>query len=98
MRNVEMIRREPGLVSIPVELRRLLRKLRDSIDIIWAALRSLRIGGHGSIGSTNSRTVGSEPGSCRGLGRITAQSDSRRQARFREKSRSALTSAPARVI
>jgi hypothetical protein len=70
MRNVLMIRCEPGLVSIPVEN-----------DIIWAALRTLRIGGHSSIGSPDSRTVGSEPGSSRGLGGIAIQSDSRRHLR-----------------
>src|SRR6185437_7325881 len=54
--------------------RRLLRELRDSLDIIRAAVRTLRIGGHRSIGSAGSRTVGSEPGSRRRLGRVTTQS------------------------
>ena len=86
MRNVVMIstRAGPGFHSRGE--RRLLWELRDSLDIIWAALRTLRIGGHSSIGSPDSRTVGSEPGSSRGLSRITTQSDSRRHRRFQDRS------------
>jgi len=51
--------------------RRLLLELRNNLDINWAALRTLRIGTHSSVGSPNSRAIGSEPGSSRGLGCIT---------------------------
>ena len=70
MRNVVMIRREPGLVSIPVESAVYCGNCENSLDIIWAAVRTLRIGGHNSIGPPDSRTVGSEPVSSRGLGRL----------------------------
>src|SRR5579883_1967850 len=63
---------------------RLLRELRDHLDIIWAALRTLRIGGHSSIASTGSRAVGAEPRSGRDLGRIATLIGSRRCRRFRE--------------
>ena len=44
MRNVQMIRQEPGLVSIPIGKGGLLRQLPDGFDLGPAAMRSLRVG------------------------------------------------------
>ena len=51
--------------------RRLLRELRDGLDIIWAALRTLRIGPDRSIGSLDPRAMGPGSDYSRGAGCIT---------------------------
>jgi hypothetical protein len=79
-----LARAGPGFTSCGE--RRLLRELRNSLNIVWAALRTLWIGAHRSIASIDSRAVGPEPGSSRGLGRITIQYDLRRHALFRYQS------------
>ncbi len=66
----------------PRRERSLLRELRDRLDIVWAALRTLRIGGYSSIGSPGSWAIESEPGSSRGLGSLSDSGDSRRHSCF----------------
>ena len=70
MRNVVMIRREPGLVSIPVESA---VYCENCETVSTSSGRRCGLCGSEDIARLvppNSGAVGSEPGSSRGLGRI----------------------------
>lgn len=61
MRNVVMIRREPGLVSIPLENAVYCENCETASTFGQAAPRTLRIGADRSIGSLDPRAMGPGP-------------------------------------